>query len=165
MQGILSRFRCWRHGKGFGIHSPFAYALITEVLRQRHPYYGYADISPDQRIRLLFRLVTHFRPEGVLIVSSQPRLLQGAVQRASSRVRIGASDADFIVADAADCTPDALAALLHPGVKMLVLNALPGTSALLSSRMPCGMLFDNRRGTLFAAVLPHLPRQTFEVRF
>lgn len=165
MQGILSRFRCWRHGRGFGIHSPFAYTLITEVLRQRYPYYGYADISPDRRIRLLFRLVTHFRPKSVMIVSSQPRLLEGAVRRASSRTVIGAPDADFVVADAADCTPDTLGALVVTGVRMLILNALPETAALISAAMPCGMLFDNRRGTLFAAVLPYLPRQTFEVRF
>ena len=35
MQTLLSRLRGWRHGRGFGIHSPFAFRFITEVLRQK----------------------------------------------------------------------------------------------------------------------------------
>jgi len=63
----LTLFRCMRHRRGFGIHSPFAFRFVTEVLAQRLPYYGYTDISGDPRIRLLFRLTVYFRPTTVAV--------------------------------------------------------------------------------------------------
>ena len=49
--GLLSRLR---HSRGFGIHSPFAFRFLTEVLRDRGVYYGQKGL--DGRGRLLVRL-------------------------------------------------------------------------------------------------------------
>ena len=115
MQSLLKIYRRWVRGRGFGIHSPFAYRFVTEVLRQRLPYYGYADISGDPRIRLLFRLVVEFRPEHVSILSAHPTLLRQAVRRASNRCVIScgenvparhADDAPSRLADAPDSLAD-----------------------------------------------------------
>ena len=42
--GRLRRYRTafkrYRHGKGFGIHSPFAFSFVLKVLRERLPYYS-----------------------------------------------------------------------------------------------------------------------------
>lgn len=36
----------WRHSHGFGVHSPFAYELVTSVVRPgKYGYYGYRDID------------------------------------------------------------------------------------------------------------------------
>lgn len=45
------------HRKGHGIHSPFVFDLITNVIEQRLPFYGYKDID---LIRLHLRL--HDKP-------------------------------------------------------------------------------------------------------
>ena len=34
----LGWFQRLRHGRGFGVHSPWAYRFIREVLRERLPY-------------------------------------------------------------------------------------------------------------------------------
>lgn len=34
-----------RHRKGFGIHSPYVFALINDVIRERIPYYSYAPLN------------------------------------------------------------------------------------------------------------------------
>ncbi len=48
--------------KGYGVHSPFVFELITNVLEEKHAYYGYADLKTarlflqqDDEIRSLAR--------------------------------------------------------------------------------------------------------------
>ena len=36
----------WLTGRGFGVHSPWAYDLIENVINERHPYYAYEDLYP-----------------------------------------------------------------------------------------------------------------------
>ncbi len=38
----LSRFR---HRCGYGVHSPFAFNLITQVIYESTPYYKYKDLA------------------------------------------------------------------------------------------------------------------------
>lgn len=157
-----------RHRYGFGIHSPFAYRFITGVLAQRLPYYGYADISSDPRVRLIFRVTAYFAPQHVLILSSQPRLLKMAVHRAYSRAVIGgrmASKPDFVVADAMDATEDEMARHASEGTNMIVLNATRKLRPRLGDAMAHGMIFDNGRGTLVVIPDRGLPRQDFRVNF
>ncbi len=71
-----------RTAKGFGVHSPFAFNFITNVLFEKRPYYAYFDIprylsekhidTPISSVhQLSFRLVNFFHPKSVLIVSSK----------------------------------------------------------------------------------------------
>lgn len=44
---LIDRYRRWRHGHGYGVHSPFAYFMVKEVVHpdKEYDYYGYADID------------------------------------------------------------------------------------------------------------------------
>lgn len=76
----LARFR---HRCGYGVHSPFAFYLITGVIYETAPYYKYASLlegekrqatqhprswreEPLRVKRLLFRLVNYARPETIV---------------------------------------------------------------------------------------------------
>ncbi len=81
-----------RQAWGFGVHSPFAFRLITKVIRERSHYYAYDEIVSVEnqyitsalsykqkrlrkkihrsRGRLLFRLVNFFQPDEILEVGS-----------------------------------------------------------------------------------------------
>lgn len=47
-------YRGIRYRKGFGVHSPFVFNLITKVIEERCPYYSFYDIELVRK-QLLFR--------------------------------------------------------------------------------------------------------------
>lgn len=81
LKAVLTVAGRWRHSKGFGIHSPFAYALVTGVLRDKSRYYSYDLIDAMRRrarragkgvlepsaYKLITRLVSRVDPGLVLV--------------------------------------------------------------------------------------------------
>lgn len=81
-------YRFLRYRKGFGVHSPFAYAFITNVIDERCRYYCYDDIEllrkelqqhDVQPVRkeikrshgeLLFRVANYCKPKRIVQVGS-----------------------------------------------------------------------------------------------
>jgi len=81
----LKRFR---HRKGYGIHSPFAFEYVTYVIYEHTPYYSYKDLEQEeQRLktvkseewtcnesrklkRLLFRMVNRAQPNMIVEAGS-----------------------------------------------------------------------------------------------
>ena len=94
----LSRFR---HRCGYGVHSPFAFSLITDVIYEKMPYYAYSSLKEEQKKmvrecgwtkgsqkvnRFLFRLVNRVQPDTIIEVgrpSSTALYLQSAKPSAS----------------------------------------------------------------------------------
>ena len=71
-RNLLRQFSNWRHSRGFGVHSPLAFELLSRVLPDRPPYYADSTINSTfrerrrQRIaRIILRLVSHFEPSTV----------------------------------------------------------------------------------------------------
>ena len=72
----LERFR---HRRGFGIHSPFAYGLVREVIFERGMYYAYEGTGrSDADGRLLFRLANFQQPAVCFLAGEEP---SGAQER------------------------------------------------------------------------------------
>lgn len=90
----LSRFR---HRRGYGVHSPFAFGFITDVVYNRGEYYAYAELKEQRSIiikessakrgkasakrllrekddRLLFRLINFAAPSTALVIGPAARL-------------------------------------------------------------------------------------------
>lgn len=80
-------FYRFRHRRGYGVHSPFAFSFIKEVIFERTPYYKYAGLRAQEKQlarregwqvlyetlrvrRLLFRLVNYARPATVVDVGT-----------------------------------------------------------------------------------------------
>lgn len=75
---------CRSHG--FGIHSPFAYNFVVDVIHQQLPYYAYDALEQMRRqiaprkfkgelmslknAKLLFRIANHFNPKHILQIGS-----------------------------------------------------------------------------------------------
>lgn len=65
-----------KQSKGYGIHSPFAFSLITKTIYSLNSYYAFSDIlkevgeDPDkEQNQLSFRLVNHFKPDNILVIN------------------------------------------------------------------------------------------------
>lgn len=79
-----------RRSKGFGIHSPYAFRFVLDVLRERLPYYNYAYLNELRRAiiartsrlrrhprvmsfktaKMLFRIANHFTPSVIMQVGT-----------------------------------------------------------------------------------------------
>lgn len=105
----LSIWRRYWRSRGFGVHSPFAFYFITNVMRQSYSYYAYESIhylhgvirqtlrhsaSGHKRImkertaRLLFRIVNHFNPANVLQIGSNYGLSAATTLMVNSSSRL-----------------------------------------------------------------------------
>ena len=100
----LSRFR---HRCGYGVHSPFAFNLITQVIYESTPYYKYKDLAVEQKKlapqkdnywkyeskkvkRLLFRLVNYIQPDTIVDA--------GRLAASSLYLKAGKEGADYTAA-------------------------------------------------------------------
>lgn len=73
-------FSTWRHGRGFGVHSPLAYDLLLNTLREpkKTGYYAYPELrslesdKKRRRIaRIVFRLVSRFSPKQIAVAGKE----------------------------------------------------------------------------------------------
>lgn len=95
MQVTKNRFL---NRKGFGVHSPWAYDLITNVIEEKLPYYAYDDLyefwekAPeylpqyDENIdQLLFRLVNALKPRTIIEIGTGAGVSTGYLASVSSK--------------------------------------------------------------------------------
>ena len=74
-----------RHRCGYGVHSPFAFGFITDVVYERTPYYAYRELAglhpwwvrwlglyPLTCRRMLFRLANFVHPRTMLLLGNRP---------------------------------------------------------------------------------------------
>ena len=88
LKQILVWLKRFRYRCGYGVHSPFAFDFITNVIYEKASYYAYGEIENDNRAsrakavkkesnhskkvnRLLFRLVNRVQPEAIIDAGKQ----------------------------------------------------------------------------------------------
>lgn len=68
-----------RHNRGFGIQSPSAFFFITQVLKEKRPYYAYRELDriiaecggmSRRDARELFRITNYLKPDNCIAVAS-----------------------------------------------------------------------------------------------
>ena len=97
----------FRHRCGYGVHSPFAFNLITQVIYESTPYYKYKDLEKEEkklalekdknwkyeskkRKHLLFRLVNYTQPNMIVDI--------GRLAASSLYLKAGREGADYVAA-------------------------------------------------------------------
>lgn len=75
-----------QHRCGYGIHSPFAFQLVTGVIYETEAYYAFTSLHKqgaqwpshlnERDNRLLFRLINHHQPTSCLLIGPHTSLTQ-----------------------------------------------------------------------------------------
>lgn len=100
LRRLFTAFSRYRSGKGFGVHSPFAFNYILKVLEEKCPYYAYTEIESKREkaasmterhvltygaAKRIFRVVNHSNPEKILQIGSDCGVAAVAALSVSSR--------------------------------------------------------------------------------
>lgn len=168
MQSVLTHINALRHSRGFGIHSPFAFRFVTEVLCQPLPYYAYGMLGSDPRLRLIHRLTAYWQPARICLLARDTEPLLAAAKSARTSIETVTADMqpDMLIADDMDTDTELYLGLLAGGhTHAVVLNSDKHTRSAVCGALPHGMTFCGSHGTLVVAACRHLPRQDFNVKF
>ena len=102
----LCRFR---HRRGYGIHSPFAFGLVTKVFYERGTFYAYAPLRKMRRQiahdttergdRLMLRIINAFQPADCFIGGEQ-------IQLTAQYLRAGKPSCQFWPIECLDATEE-----------------------------------------------------------
>lgn len=174
--------RRWWRAKGFGVHSPFAYGFVRDVLGQPCRYYAYDEADrvavrrglPRRMARLLVRIGVWAWSPSAAVLSAKPGVDEVLMTcRSDMRTtEMPLPDCTLIVIGAERAAnggvSTAVDAMMMRGGTIVLLDAdnAAGASATALSRIKetagHGMLFGNGKHAVFVA-RPTLPRQNFEV--
>lgn len=139
-----------RHRCGYGVHSPFAFQFLTNVVYEQSAYYAYEELDKDlsvvQRMRyrkglhLLFRLANWLQPSTIVTpenASQAKAYLQAGCKKAVILSTIPSNGADMILLN----KPDDLAANKVKNGGILLLDNLHHNRKWLRN-LPATLTFD-----------------------
>lgn len=183
VRGICEWYLRLRHSRGYGVHSPFAYSLVTEAVHPggKYAWYGYGDIeraslAPGVRVtahergdaRLLLRLLSQLGSRRLLTAGVGSPLPEAVARSLGigyvDLARAGAEPCgtDFLLAgeSAAACVEDAL----RRGCAVMAAGKLgPAREAVLAYRGE-GLLLNGTRLAL-AVPRPGMALVEYAMRF
>lgn len=101
-------FRRYNRSKGYGVHSPFAYNFIRNVLREKYPYYAYNELKEQRKrakvllakkagqhrlisyssAKMIFRIACHFSPDLILQIGTTHGVASSAFLKATNSTKI-----------------------------------------------------------------------------
>lgn len=160
----LTILRRRARAKGFGVHSPFAYRFITEVLSEHLCYYDYNKLE-TKTDRTLYRIAAYFSP--AKIYTSLSRHARTILMACPHSRYSNPEECDLAVFTSNDEIESMLCAIDRQSRIILIDEArlaLPEVKKHLDS-LQCGMLFDNASDLCVIVPSRKLPRQNFELKF
>lgn len=139
-----------RHRCGYGVHSPFAFRFLTDVVYERTPYYAYSTLDASlplaysmrrqKGLHLMFRIANWLQPAVAVVpqeVCHERRYLQAGCRHALVMAHAPACGADLIVLR----EPDEQAAQMVRAGGVLILDNLQQHREWFC-RLPATVTFD-----------------------
>lgn len=163
---LAEAYKRWRHTRGYGVHSPFAYRMVGRVVRPPRGYLYYLESALSDApkalrhdARLLVRLAAELDIRSASIAPDVPEIIAVAIQSVRSDMKVTVtdtpeSDTQLILGidgmPSLDCYAQALAS---PSLKAIWIKNPPKDWAnLLFDVLPEGVMFRGREAIL---IIPH----------
>lgn len=176
---IAESYKRWRHTRGYGVHSPFAFTLIERVVHPRGVrYYGYRDIDDAcsasehhvaEQARFLLRLLSTLRIESVYLPPSAHPAFIIAARCADHRMRVErdrelAGNCQLIGTRCEDISSEALCRHLStPGNVVCLDKTSHAVADRLFEGLSEGLMFEGRDSLIIIA-RPHMQKVRYTVR-
>ena len=152
----------WRHARGYGVHSPFGYELVTRAV---HPgdygWYGYSaiegamghdpDFSVRRQARMLLRLAAFLQPKSAFLPQGSHPAYHAALSAADSRMKIKrvsklASECEMISSNADFIPKEVLIGNLRQPNHWIVVRDIPkGWADDIYNSLEEGLMFEGPR--------------------
>ncbi|MDE6410135.1 MAG: hypothetical protein K2K81_07845 [Muribaculaceae bacterium] len=168
----MNFYKRLRHTYGFGVHSPFAYRMVKDVVRPGRGYawYGYEDIDAgvnssnaslkiERQAKMFHRLISFLAPQSLFLPHGIAPLFHTAAAAADSRMRIerkpkNATECEMIATHETFIPLERLKAhLLTPGHSLVFMNMPSGWADTLFEALPAGLMLHSPQN----AILIHRP--------
>ncbi|MDE6006760.1 MAG: hypothetical protein K2G67_04330 [Muribaculaceae bacterium] len=164
--GFAEAYKRWRHTRGYGVHSPFAYRIVRRVVRQSpgYRYYIESDLPEMSRaerreVRQLIRLAAELDIRSAAIAPQLPESYAKALHEVrsdmSTDVLTGHPSGHQLIIGYADLWPTEVCTriLNSPSLKALwIKNPPAGHAPALFNALSEGVLFIGKNAIL---VIPH----------
>lgn len=160
-------YKALRHTYGFGVHSPFAFRMVKDVVRPGRVYswYGYEDIDAavnsrragmgiERRAKMFHRLLCFLNPSSLFLQHGADPIYFTAASTSGKGMRIErkprnaescemiASHGDFIPLDTLKRH------IAAPGHSIILLDGPHGWSETLFDMLPEGLMFHSKKNAI-----------------
>lgn len=174
LRALSETYIRWRHSRGYGVHSPFAYNLVKTAVRppRGYGYYGYYDIDrallyPDAgeypRLRsdamLLLRMLATLRSHRLLLYPPVMPVFEAAADSCGVKCiplkegKIPAlKNGDFLLVKGKFPHPRAIEDVLSQGVPVMAIDPSQSLMKTLKGFSGKGVLLE---GTRIIAAIPN----------
>lgn len=160
---LLCRCRQWRHRYGMGVHSPFAYRVVRDIIHDKSHYYvlpWFTRLTEGYPRRLkreygvIFRLIARLSPQGVRLSGGVEPQMESLVAMADRRPIVGRGMGGYLpgkriltICNASDLFDGLPAGMLAAGNMALVRNLkeAPQVADAVLKAMAGGWLFADKR--------------------
>ncbi|MCH5226967.1 MAG: hypothetical protein J1F16_04020 [Muribaculaceae bacterium] len=154
----------WRHSKGFGIHSPYAYRFVTDVLRPgRYGLYSYEKIDSLLRdnsysnhsikrwVRFIVRLAVFLKSSR--IVSNRAASVMSKVAAKALNIHYTAptnpdkfkfKEGDLFITEGGETEASLLDSAIKNGVPVFAVNPTESVRTILEQPLENGMLLRDK---------------------
>lgn len=167
---IYEAYRRWRHTRGFGVHSPFGYEIVRNVLRPGREYgwYAYSDIDEAlygadkgkqrRQARLLLRLASFLDAKSAFVPMTTSPAYLAALKGARTDMRIcktiaEADSCDIVCSYGDFMTLDSLKEIVAGKNSALLLHDCPeGWDHELFETLDEGVMLHSMRNLV---LIPH----------
>lgn len=136
---MFEGYKRWRHSRGYGVHSPYAYRIVKEVLQspRGYAYYGYTNLGDGlsgrerKYLRKLLRLASYCDVGSAFIGKAKKNeAAVAALRAANSEMKIIREkgfirDARLVIVDAGETDLELLKELSDRPGRILYINGAP----------------------------------------